>query len=118
MRTTEDLIRELDHEAGNFTHCALVVGFEDTTVFVWGHDLRRQSTLDEAVKVGGKPVGMIGCDTHNGLVTVQARTLEEYAEKEWAADYLVGLTDKFRRSILTTGEAQEINDPTGRDMIS
>ena len=95
MRTTEELIQELDHEGRNFTRCGLVIGFETSTIYVWGNDANRHRMLDEAVHSGGKPVGMIGYDMHNGLLSVHIRPLEEYAGEDWVAEYLEQASRQF-----------------------
>jgi hypothetical protein len=46
-RSTVDLIKELEHEAGNFTEVALAIGFESTTIFVFSGDPNRQRSLDD-----------------------------------------------------------------------
>ena len=38
MRTTEDLIEELNQNGEGYDNAGLAVGFENTTVFVWLHD--------------------------------------------------------------------------------
>jgi hypothetical protein len=59
VRTTIDLIHELETEAHRFTNAALAVGFEKTTTFVFADDAKRQGKLDEAVRVGGEPAGVL-----------------------------------------------------------
>ena len=114
MRPTEQLIQELDREAGNFRRCALFMGAEDgSTILIWADDSDRGRTLDEAIKAGGEPVGLIGyrmsgdpgppsgarTELHQWHFTTTVRRLEEHAGEDWAADYLLKLADKFRQSI-------------------
>jgi hypothetical protein len=111
MRTTADLIQELDEEAGNFTGVALVVGFEATTTFVFAGKPNRLEKLNDAVSAGGEPVALIGYDLHHGLLTAQARALMEHAGEEWLGPYLEALCAEFKRQILATGGARELNMP-------
>jgi hypothetical protein len=95
-RTTVDLIEELDTEADNFTMAALVVGFENTTMYVFSTEADRLDRLDELVRNGGEPIGMFGIDMHHGLLSVHHRTLDECASESWAERYLEGLLDGFK----------------------
>jgi hypothetical protein len=110
MRSTEELIQELDREAGNFTHCGLVIGFESSTIYIWGHDPNRQRALDEAVDAGGEPIGVLGCDMRDGLLSVQVRALEEHAHEDSVAEYLHKLADDFHQSLLKTRPARDIEE--------
>lgn len=109
-RTTRDLIEELDQEAANFTTVALAVGFENTTIMVLSNDPDRQQKLDDAVRNGGEPMGLIGLDNHNQMISVQTRAVAEHAEEEGVEGYLKGLVDNFRKSLLeeTGGESIEL----------
>jgi hypothetical protein len=53
MRSTADLIDEVEAEATNFTNAAIVVAFEDTTVYVFATDEDRLDKLNNAVESGG-----------------------------------------------------------------
>ena len=63
MRSTLDLIRELESEAAKFTALALIVGFEEHSEYVWNADgtaEQKLQKLNEMIGRGGKPVGFVG----------------------------------------------------------
>jgi hypothetical protein len=109
-RSTIDLIRELEQEAGNFTEVALAVGFESTTIFVFSSDHNRQQKLDDAVVQGGEPIGFIGYDFHNKLLSVQTRAVDEHADEEWVGGYLNALTETFRTLLKQSHKVTELDD--------
>ena len=72
MRSTLDLIEELEMEADKATIAALAVGFESTTIFVISDQPDRQELLNEAVSNGGVPIGLvfkIDETNHHGTLT-------------------------------------------------
>jgi hypothetical protein len=91
MRTTVDLIQELNEEANKFFTCALVVGFESTTTFVFSHQENQLERLNDAITHGGEPVGLIGCVKGEGKLTLCSKALLEYAGEEWVGNYLTKL---------------------------
>jgi hypothetical protein len=97
MRTTADLIQELDEEAAKFFACAIAVGFESTTTFVFSHEENRIERLNDAVAHGGEPVGLIGVVKGEGKVTLCRKPLQEYAGEGWVGDYL----DKLLQNVAT-----------------
>lgn len=62
MRTTKDLIAELDTEGIRHALVAIVVAFESSTLPIYSGDENRQQLLDDAVEVGGSPIGLIAFD--------------------------------------------------------
>ena len=100
LRTTADLICELDAEASLCTKVALAVGFEHTTLFVFSGIDDNLKKLNEMIRNGGEPIGFIAyrCDG-NGQLTIACRPLEEYADEPWAQQYLEGLTHTFVRLV-------------------
>jgi hypothetical protein len=102
MRTTDDLIAELDEEAGNFTSAALVVGFENTTTYVFSTDEHRLDTLNDLVRNGGEPIGLFGIDLSHGMLNIHHRTLDEYADASWAERYLEALLEGFMEQLKQT----------------
>ena len=62
MRSLDDLIAELEEESSKHWYVAIVVGFENSTVFVSMHDADRMRLLNDAVNAGGQPVGLILVD--------------------------------------------------------
>jgi hypothetical protein len=106
-RSTIDLIKELEQEAGNFTEVALAVGFESTTIFVFSSDPDRQQKLDDAVIQGGEPIGFFGYDFHNKLLSVQTRAVAD-ADEEWVGGYLNALTETFRKLLKQSHKVTEL----------
>ena len=98
-RTTIDLIEELEAEKDNFTNAALAVGFESTTIFIFATEADKLDKLNLTVKAGGEPVGLLGVDMHNGLLSIQQRPLQEYAKEEWVRPYLQALTSNLREKL-------------------
>jgi hypothetical protein len=101
-RSTVELIQELDAEAPKFTHVLLVVGFEQTTIFVRADDPNRLKALNEAVLAGGEPVGFIGLNVGNGHALFSRRTLKEFVTEEWADRYLRALIVKAAEALHQT----------------
>lgn len=72
-RSTKDLIRELDEESFFHDIVVLVVGFENTTIFVESTDPRRLEMLNDAVRVGGNPIGLIAADREDEHLKVSRK---------------------------------------------
>src|SRR5688572_5457768 len=58
MRTTIELIDELQREAEGTVGCFLVVGFENTTLFVASNEPDAIEKLNGMIEMGGHPVGL------------------------------------------------------------
>ena len=63
MRTTAEVIAELETEAERFTHVALAVGFENTTLFIMSGEDRKISKLNQMIEQGGEPIGLCRAST-------------------------------------------------------
>ena len=107
-RTTEDLIEELKMESKKFNLLALLVGFEKRTDFVFASDRDGLTKLNDLVKAGGEPVGLLGftLDRDSNVGTVRARRLQEYQDEEWAAKYLSAHVRIFAENIIAKGKAK------------
>lgn len=108
MRSTADLIQELDKEAKKFWFCSIAVGFEASTIFVSSSQEDRLQLLSEAVEHGGEPIGMIAVikaaeksftDACFEKLTLCQKVFAEYAEEEWASKYLGKLVEVFAQSL-------------------
>ena len=103
MRTTLDVIKELAEEANNFTGVTLAVGFEHTTTFIFANQTKPLEALDAAIEAGGNPIGFMGWDMHNGLLTVHTRPIAEVCEDPETAsfvkDYLDRLCASFKHEL-------------------
>jgi len=95
MRSTKELMAELDAEAANVTNVALAVGFESTTIFVFSHEPDRLQALNDAIRAGGEPIGFLAYEQppEQHEVHVKTRVLAEYAEEPWATGYLRKLAE-------------------------
>lgn len=104
MRTTKDLIEELEAEKGKFFVVALAVGFERTTTFVFANEENRLEKLNAAVQVGGEPVGLIGLMNEGGnRATLYTRMLAEHAEDVPLKNYMRKLASSFGRAVEQSG---------------
>jgi hypothetical protein len=88
-RSTVELIEELDHNAQGYRVAMLIVGFENTTVFIKSDDPNRLAVLNEAVTNDGEPVGWVrfGYDSA-GKGGIEFGLLWEHENDSWAMDYL------------------------------
>ena len=78
MRSTKELIAELDAEATQHMNVAMVVAFENTTLPIFPADENRLMLLDNAVNVGGSPIGLIAFDRSTNGLTIATRVFPEY----------------------------------------
>jgi hypothetical protein len=76
-------------------YAALIVGFENTTVYIHADNPERLALLNEAVTHGGEPVGWF-CLRDGRL---EMGLLQEYANELWARQYLHGLTEVIKARI-------------------
>jgi hypothetical protein len=102
MRSTPELIHELEDEAKNHWYVAMVVGFESSTIFVQAKDENRLATLNSAMQAGGIPVGLIAADKTGNELTILARVYPEHQDSEEfdAEAYLIPLTNQIRDVIV------------------
>jgi len=99
-RSTADLIRELEEESRKHLFAAIAVSFEDTTIWVLPHDPDRLKVLNEAVSVGGIPIGLIAADQSDRELTVMRRVYPEHVHKQQeASEYLDRLTEEVAELI-------------------
>ena len=86
--TVKEMIAELRTDADQFFYSALAVGFENTTVFVTPKDKNALRTLEEAVALGGVPIGFIAARKNGRTLEFVQRAL---IDEDWAKDYLATL---------------------------
>jgi len=109
-RTSRDLIRELEEEGARHWYAAIAVGFDNSSVFVKSTDIDRQRLLDNALRNGGIPLGVIALDRADEAVTVMSWMYPEYAHVEKYRDTLGRLTDLVIQGI---GEGKPPETPGG-----
>jgi hypothetical protein len=93
MRKTSDLVDEMLAEAKKAWLVAIAVGFEGGTKFVFSSQRHPLEDLNQFVKEGGSPVGLLRFDKEDSMVQGSYRPFEEYADEEWVKKYLAGLLD-------------------------
>ena len=79
--STKDLIAELDEKSFFHGVVMLVVGFENTTGWVKSNDPQRLKLLNDAVRAGGNPIGLIAADMEDGHLKVSRKIFPENAER-------------------------------------
>jgi hypothetical protein len=105
MRSTIDLIQELDTEAEKFWVCVIAVGFEQSTTIIAHSQENRLELLDEAVAQGGEPVGMLavlkepGTEPGTGTLTFCTKVFDEHAQEQQASEYLSKLLYRLAESL-------------------
>jgi hypothetical protein len=102
MRKTSDLVEEMRAEAKNAWLVAIVVGFESETQFVFSSRRHPLEELNQLVKNGGSPLGLLRFDREKTQVQGSYRPFAEYENEEWVQKYLAGLLDN-------TGEIIELS---------
>lgn len=97
MRTTVDLIDELQMAAEGAERAALIVGFESSTIYVWADDSNPLASLNEAMKAGGTPVGIVRWSRKDGRVLIEGGPLQEFKDDEHIRSYLKDLLRVFQQ---------------------
>jgi hypothetical protein len=105
MRTTSELIAELEDEAKNHWVVMMIVGFKTSTIFVRSGDENRLALLNSSMRAGGIPVGLIAADKTGNELTILTRVYPEHQEaaRDRAEGFLGTLTDRVRESLLSHG---------------
>lgn len=101
MRKTSDLVDEMRAEAKSAWLVAIAVGFKTETKFVFSSRRYPVEELDQLVKNGGSPIGLLRFDKENRTVQGSYRPFQEYENEDWAKQYLAGLLEN-------TGEIIEL----------
>ena len=86
MRSPEELVRELDAEAGKFSMVAIVVAFDDTSRYVFHDDDpdRMVTELRSMIDASGEPIGLLGYVATEKGSSVSSHVYDEYASSVWA----------------------------------
>lgn len=91
MRKTSDLVHEMLTEAKKVWLVAIAVGFENETKFVFSSQRHPLEELNQMVKKGGSPIGLLRFDKENGTIQGSYRPFEEYENEAWVKEYFAGL---------------------------
>jgi len=87
MRSTQDLLAELNEESTKHWVVMMVVAFEKSTIFVEpGAQLQ---LLNEAVLTGGHPIGLIAVDKAQNQLTIRTETYPENTGMEEQCETLL-----------------------------
>ena len=93
MRKTSDLTDEMLAEAKKAWLVAIAVGFQNETKFVFSSRKHPREELDQLVKNGGSPIGLLRFDKEDTTIQGSYRPFMEYENEEWAQKYLAGLLE-------------------------
>lgn len=108
MRKTSELVDEMRAEAKNGWLVAIVVGFETETKFVFSSRRHPVEELDQLVRNGGFPIGLLRFDKKFSTVQGSYRPFTEYENEDWVKKYLAGLLEN-------TGEIVAISQQQTND---
>jgi hypothetical protein len=93
MRKTSELVNDMLKVAKNAYVVAIAVGFENDTKFVFSSQKQPLQELNRLIQKGGSPIGMLRFEKENLQIQGSFLPFEEYADEEWAKNYLAGLLD-------------------------
>ena len=106
MRGTDELIAELEAEAKQHWGVYLAIGFENTSIFITASEADKHRLLNEAIQLGGIPVGMIYADCDGEYLVLKSRVYPEHAEaKAEARAFLTKVCEEIRASVQTRRSA-------------
>jgi hypothetical protein len=91
MRKTADLVNEMRHEAKQAWMVAIAVGFEHETQFVFSTMKYPLVALNNLVKRGGAPIGLLRFEKEGTAIQGSYRPFAEYENEAWVQEYLAGL---------------------------
>ena len=106
MRTTSELIGELEREAQSFSQIALVVGFQERAQFLWysdGDKSEKVDKLNHLIQEGGEPIGLVGVNIAGDIGSFYLRPLQEYETDETTLAYLKKLGSIVARALAAKG---------------
>lgn len=104
MRTTIEIIDELQRDADGAFGCFLVIGFENTTLFVAANEPDALSKLNGMVETGGQPVGLIRIvKGRPHELKIEVRAFDEHKDDLEIEGYLERLAEQFTRNAAAFG---------------
>ena len=108
MRKTSDLVNEMRQQAKKAWLAAIVVGFETETKFVFSSDRTPLQNLNQLVKNGGSPLGLLRFEKEGTKVQGSYRAFSEYASEAWVPPFLAGLLENTGNIIVMSQDQQNI----------
>lgn len=110
MRKTSDLVQEMRAEAKNAWMVAIAVGFENETKFVFSSSTHPLEDLNNLVKSGGAPIGLLRFEKENTTVQGSYRPFEEYGNEPWVISYLSGLLENTGSIVVESQHQHNVPD--------
>ena len=104
MSTTIEIIEELQRDADGAFGCFLVVGFENTTLFVAANEPEALNKLNGMVETGGQPLGLIRMvKGRPHELRIEVRAFDEYRDDLEIEGYLKRLAEQLTQNAATFG---------------
>lgn len=98
LSVAQELIQELESQTREDAVCAIVVAFESGPVFVVDRQDDRLDALVQAMKQGGRPIGLIGGrKVSRSMTSFCRKVFAEYAGNEIVDRYLVDLVKQLAK---------------------
>jgi hypothetical protein len=95
LRSTTDLVVELQVQATDLTLAAIAVVNGDATQFVFAVDDDPLSKLNALIRAGGHPIGIVGARLGRGTIEYHLQPFVEYQHNPQALAYLQTLRVPF-----------------------
>jgi len=99
MTKTADLVNEMLAEAKGAWLIAIAVAFDTETKFVFSTERRPLEALNQLIKNGGSPIGLLKFIKVDGSVQGSYRPFEEYSGAPWVKEYFEGLLANAREIV-------------------
>jgi hypothetical protein len=108
MRSTPELIAELEEEARDHWVVVMAIGFETSTVFLRPTDENRLAMLNSAIQAGGIPIGLIAADKTESGLAMCVRPYPEHEDEDFDAEgYLHTLTVNAKEVLESRGQGKQ-----------
>jgi hypothetical protein len=73
IRTTAELVAELEAEGPKFDAVFLAIGFDESATLIFANEPNKLAKLNRAVELGGEPAGLIAIQKEGNKVRVSSR---------------------------------------------
>lgn len=107
MRTTQDLIDELERTAQGFNSVLLVMVFPQESYFTRfvdsnnGTSREKLAQLNDLIQAGGNPMGFIAIDYGAAReFMVRGWLLQEYEKNNSMREFMSGLVESYRKQLI------------------
>jgi len=99
MKTSTELIQELDSMKERFGHALLVIGFaKKNRVVGMEFPKVRLQRLEECLSKGGVPIAIVSRQQIRGVPTFCSRLFDEVAREVWAELFMITFIDRLYHS--------------------